>query len=290
MLTGAASLICTSEFPLKPETCPLKPDFLGAITQLVNWKNQVSFRRATMTDALQNKILIVTGSTGVAAATARMACAEGAKVFIVGNDETTCSALADEIEGDYFVADVSRGDRVAEAVRRCAAKHERVDSLFNVVGISGRRLGDGPVHECSEQGWDAVMETNVKSVFLMSREVLRLMLNQSLDQNGMRGSILNMASALAFSPEPKFFSTHAYAASKSAIIGLTRTMASYYAPHKIRVNAVAPALTRTPMSLRAQQDRAILDFMRIKQPLSEDLIEAEDVARAALFLLGDEAR
>jgi NAD(P)-dependent dehydrogenase (short-subunit alcohol dehydrogenase family) len=116
------------------------------------------------------------------------------------------------------------------------------------------------------------------------------MLRQPVGENGMRGSILNMASVLAFSPEPEFFGTHAYAASKSAIIGLTRAMAAYYAPSKIRVNAVAPGLTRTPMSLRAQQNHDLLEFIKTKQPLSEDLIEAVDVARAAAFLLGDDAR
>jgi NAD(P)-dependent dehydrogenase (short-subunit alcohol dehydrogenase family) len=116
------------------------------------------------------------------------------------------------------------------------------------------------------------------------------MLNQEPDALGARGVILNMASVLAESPEPKFFATHAYAASKSALIGLTQAMAAYYAQVKIRVNAIAPGLTRTPMSARAQRDLDILDFLRVKQPLSEDLIEAEDVARAAVFLLSDEAR
>ena len=67
-------------------------------------------------------------------------------------------------------------------------------------------------------------------------------------------------------------------------------MAAYYAPHKIRVNVVAPALVRTPMSARAQNDPAILDLMKTKQPLAEDLIDAQDVARASLFLLGDDSR
>jgi NAD(P)-dependent dehydrogenase (short-subunit alcohol dehydrogenase family) len=67
-------------------------------------------------------------------------------------------------------------------------------------------------------------------------------------------------------------------------------MASYYAPHKIRVNVIAPALIRTPMSRRAQETPEVLELMNTKQPLVEDLIEAEEVARAALFLLGDDAR
>ena len=243
-----------------------------------------------MSGRLQNRVCLITGSTGIGAATARLAASEGATVFVVSRDEESCRALAGEIGCGYHVADLTRSGEVAEAVESCLARRDRIDALFNVAGVSGRKFGDGPVHECSDEGWEITMETNVKSVFLMCRAVVRRMLEQPACESGMRGSILNMASALAFSPEPKFFATHAYAASKSAIVGLTLAMAAYYAPNKIRVNAVAPGLTRTPMSLRAQQNPDLLEFIKTKQPLSEDLIEADDVARAAVFLLSDDAR
>jgi NAD(P)-dependent dehydrogenase (short-subunit alcohol dehydrogenase family) len=243
-----------------------------------------------MNGKLQNRVCLITGSTGIGAATARLAAREGASVFVVSRDEESCRALAEEIGCGYHVSDLTRSGEVAEAVESLLARHDRVDALFNVAGISGRKFGDGPVHECSEEGWEITMETNARSVFLMCRAVVRRMLGQPIDESGLRGTILNMASALAISPEPKFFATHAYAASKSAIIGLTRAMASYYAPSKIRVNAIAPALTRTPMSRRAQRTPDLLEFIKTKQPLSEDLIEADDVARAAVFLLSDDAR
>ena len=243
-----------------------------------------------MSGRLQNRVCLITGSTGIGAATARLAAREGASVFVVSRDEDTCRALEDEIGCGYYVADLTRAGEVAEAVESCLARRDRIDALFNVAGISGRSYGDGPIHECAELGWDITMETNVKSVFLMCRAVIRQQLDQPVGQNGLRGVVLNMASVLAFSPEPGYFATHAYAASKSAIIGLTRAMAAYYAPRKIRVNAVAPALVRTPMSRRAQQNPDLLEFIKTKQPLSEDLIEADDVARAAVFLLSDDAR
>lgn len=243
-----------------------------------------------MSGRLANKVCLITGSTGIGAASARLAAREGASVFVVSRDEESCRALAGEIGCGYHVADLTRSAEVAEAVETLIARLDRIDALFNVAGVSGRKFGDGPIHECSEEGWEMTMETNVKSVFLMCRSVVRRMLEQPVGESGLRGAILNMASVLAFSPEPKFFATHAYAASKSAIIGLTRAMAAYYAPSKIRVNAVAPGLTRTPMSLRAQQNPGLLEFMKTKQPLSEDLIEADDVARAAVFLLSDDAR
>ncbi len=243
-----------------------------------------------MNGRLANKVCLITGSTGIGAATARLAAREGASVFVVSRDEESLRALAEEIGCGYHVADLTRAGEVAQAIESCLARLGRIDALFNVAGVSGRRFGDGPIHECSEEGWEITMETNVKSVFLTCRAVVRRMIEAPVNETGSRGSILNMASVLAFSPEPKFFATHAYAASKSAITGLTLAMAAYYAPNKIRVNAIAPALTRTPMSLRAQRNPDLLEFIKTKQPLSEDLIEADDVARAAVFLLSDDAR
>jgi len=243
-----------------------------------------------MSGRLQNRVCLITGSSGIGAATARLAAGEGASVFVVSRDEDSCRALEEEIGCGYYVADLTRAGEVAEAVESCLARRDRIDALFNVAGISGRSYGDGPIHECAESGWDITIETNLKSVYLMCRAVIRQILEQPAGQNGLRGVVLNMASVLAFAPEPVFFATHAYAASKSAIIGLTKAMAAYYAPSKIRVNAIAPALVRTPMSQRAQQNPDLLEFIKTKQPLSEDLIEADDVARAAVFLLSDDAR
>src|SRR5690606_19287991 len=82
----------------------------------------------------------------------------------------------------------------------------------------------------------------------------------------------------------------AYAASKGAVIAMSQSAAAYYAPHGIRINVIAPGLVRTPMSRRAQENPAIVDYMRVKQPLAGDLLEAGDVASAALFLLGPGSR
>lgn len=244
---------------------------------------------------MTDRTYLITGATGIAAATARLALIGGARVFFTCLTREQAESLAEELrraggEFAYHVADLTRPALVAEAVESCVAQFGRIDALFNVVGISGRRFGDGPVHECTDEGWDATMEANVKTMFLMSRETIRHMLRQPLSDAGLRGAVLNMASVLAFAPERENFATHAYTASKGAVIALTKAMAAYYAPHKMRVNAIAPGLVRTPMSVRAQQNPAILELMKTKQPLAEDLIEAEDVAKAALFLLGDEAR
>lgn len=239
--------------------------------------------------------LLITGATGIAATTAKLAAQAGASVFIVSLHEEDCSVLANEIRtsgarAEFYAGDLLQASTASNAVQSGLQHFGRIDALFNVAGISGRKFGDGPLHECSESGWDVTMDTNAKTTFLMCRAVLKQMLQQTVNAVGSRGAILNMASVLAFAPEPKHFAAHAYAASKGAIISLTKAMASYYAPHKIRVNALAPGLVRTPMSQRAQADETILAFMQTKQPLAEDLLTAEDVAKTALFLLGDAAR
>jgi len=235
---------------------------------------------------LLDKSVLITGSTGIAEATAVRAAENGARVFIVSRTPENAEALAKKTGGRWYAADLTRADAVGKAVDACG----RIDALFNVAGISGRKHGDGPLHECSEAGWDTTLDANVKSMFLMCRAALTAMLKQPVAANGLRGTILNMASVLGFAPQAGHFATHAYAASKGAILAMSKSMAAYYAPQKIRVNVIAPALIRTPMSARAQNDPAILALMKTKQPLAEDLIEADDVARAAIFLLGDDSR
>jgi NAD(P)-dependent dehydrogenase (short-subunit alcohol dehydrogenase family) len=240
------------------------------------------------------KVCFITGSTGIAAATAELASQQGARIFITSRTAEHGELLLEKIcstggDCEFFSADLTVQASAAAAIDRCLSRFGRIDTLFNVAGISGRKFGDGPIHECTQEGWDMTMNTNVKSMFLVCRGVIMRMLQQPVQTNGLRGVILNMASILAFSPSSHHFATHAYAASKGAIIALSKSMAAYYAPMKIRVNAIAPALVRTPMSRRAQEDPEVLKFMKSKQPLIEGLIAAEDVARAALFLLGDDA-
>ncbi len=243
---------------------------------------------------LAGRVLLITGSTGIAEATAKLAGERGARVFVASRTEKNCRALSDAInhaggECGFGAADLTRPDEAATVVRACFETYGRIDGVFNVAGISARKYGDGPVHELTDEGWSIAIAVNLTSMFHVCREAVRLMLEQPSDPQGIKGAILNMSSVLADHPEPEFFSTHAYAASKGGINALTTAMAAHYAPRKIRVNAIAPALVRTPMSRRAQEDAAILERMLTKQPLVEDLIDAEAVARAALFLLGPDA-
>jgi NAD(P)-dependent dehydrogenase (short-subunit alcohol dehydrogenase family) len=233
---------------------------------------------------LDGQVWLITGSSGIGAATARLAAVYGASVFVCGLDHGDCAQLASECGGGFHCGDLSDPAEAERAVARCISELGPVDALFNVAGASGRRHGDGPLHLVTDEGWQRTFDINLKTMFHMSRTVLRRMMVRRC------GAILNMATVTAYSPEPKHFATHAYAAAKGAAIAMTKTMASYYAPHGIRVNAIAPGLVRTPMSLRAQADEQILQLMQTKQPLSGSLLDPDDIARAAVFLLGPSAQ
>jgi len=242
------------------------------------------------TGPLLDQVLLISGSTGIAAATAELAAAQGAKLFITSRTPENAEALATKTGAAFLAGDLVTPGAADRAVEACVARYGRLDAVFNVAGISGRKFGDGPLDECSDEGWSITLESNVTSMFRMCRAALKRMLDQSPGRDGLRGTILNMASVLGFSPQAGHFSTHAYAASKGAILGMSKSMAAYYASDKIRVNVIAPALVRTPMSARAQADPYIQNLMKTKQPLAEDMIDAADVARAALFLLGSDSR
>jgi NAD(P)-dependent dehydrogenase (short-subunit alcohol dehydrogenase family) len=245
------------------------------------------------TQILAGKTLLIAGTTGIAAATAELAGAAGASIFLCGRSPAHGEELREGLRKkgvpvEFVVADLAEVQAGDHVVAGCMRTFGRIDAAFNVAGISGRQFGDGPAHECTATGWDVVMNINARGMFLLSGAILRQMLGQEVGTNGLRGTLLNMASVLAWAPS-RFFATHAYAASKAAIIGFSRAMAAHYAPERIRVNVMAPALVRSPMSKRAQENEAIVAFVRTKQPLVGDLIEADQVARAALFLLSDDS-
>ena len=248
-----------------------------------------------MTHRLAGRTALITGSTGIAAASARLFAAEGARVFVVSRTEANCREVVDAViaaggEAAFQAADLEDEGQADAAVAAAVERYGRLDALFNVAGGSGRRFGDNVVHEMSVEGWERTLSLNALTHIIVSRAVLRRMLAQAPDADGQRGAILNMASILAFLPQPELFPTHAYAASKGAIVTLTGAMAATYVRQGIRVNAVAPSLTTSRMSVRAQGDEATQAFAKRRQPLADGFLPAEDVARAALFLLSPDAR
>lgn len=234
---------------------------------------------------LHDRVVLITGSTGIAAAAAERASAEGASVFVVSRTADHARALAGRLDGAaWAAADLTDEAQVDGAVAAALERFGRIDGCFSVAGGSGRRFGDGRIHELTAEGWDRTLELNLRSQALVARAVTRAMLA------GRGGSIVLVSSVLALRPVPELFGTHAYAAAKGAIIALATTMAAAYAADHIRVNVVAPSLTATPMSQRAADDPATVEFARRKQPLVEGFLAPDDIAHAAIYLLSDEAR
>jgi NAD(P)-dependent dehydrogenase (short-subunit alcohol dehydrogenase family) len=185
----------------------------------------------------------------------------------------------DRDEGDRVdvVADLSEDAGARSAVAVARDRRERLDVVVAAHGISGRRFGDGPVAECTEDGWDAVLDANLRSVFLLCKHAVPLLAET-------RGALVTIGSALGLVGGDADFATHAYAASKAGVIGLTRAIAVHYAPQGVRANVVAPGLIATPMSARAQSDERIRGRLAELQPLTGDFGRPDDVARAALYL------
>ena len=232
-----------------------------------------------------DRVVLVAGSTGMAASAARRLAAEGARVFVASRTGQHARTLAESIDGGWAEADLAQELEAEAAVGACIARFGRVDALYHVAGISGRRFGDGVLHELTAEGWDTVMATNARSTFLVSRAVVRHLLDRRAP-----GALLLMASVLARHPAPEHFATHAYAASKGAIEAFVCATAAWYAKDGIRINAIAPGLVATPMSRRAQEDTAVLGYLGAKQPLAAGPIDADDVTSVALHLLSDDAR
>jgi NAD(P)-dependent dehydrogenase (short-subunit alcohol dehydrogenase family) len=246
-------------------------------------------------DRLRDRVCLITGSTGIAAAAAERCAAEGAAVFVVSRTADHARALADRLVGggataDWAVADLAIEDEADAAVAAAVERFGRIDGCFSVAGGSGRRYGDGPIHELTMDGWDATLALNLRTQALVCRAVVRQMLGQAPNGSGSRGSILLMGSVTATDPVPQFFATHAYAAAKGAINGLMTSMASTYAADGIRVNVVAPSLTATPMAGRAGGDPVIRAYAGQRQPLAGEMMDPLDVAHAAVFFLSDESR
>ncbi len=241
---------------------------------------------------LSDRVVLITGSTGIAAAAAEAAAAEGASLFVVSRDGDHARDLAERVGGDWMAADLTRETEVDAAITAAVKRFGRIDGLFAVAGGSGRGYGDGPIHAMTAEGWDRTLELNLRTQALTARAVVRVMLVQAPVGRtpGTRGSIVLVSSVLAARPVPELFATHAYAAAKGAIVALATTMAAAYAPDRIRVNVVAPALTATPMAQRAADDPTIVDFARRKQPLVAGFLDAEDIAHGAIYLLADESR
>lgn len=234
----------------------------------------------------EGKAVIVTGGgSGIGKATAERFMEEGARVAILDiSEKKGRAAVADLKRKGYdpllFVGDVSKSADVKRMVRSALKKLGRIDVVFNNAGI----LVEGTVEDVSEKDWDRIMEINVKGVFLVSKEVMPVMLRQK------KGAIVNNASCSGLVGDRNAI---AYNTSKGAVVLMTKCLALDYALKNIRVNCVCPGEIETPMFHQEARSRN-MPIDKYRKILCEchpigRLGDPREVADAVLFLASDDA-
>jgi len=229
---------------------------------------------------LEGKVAVITGAgRGIGAAIARRFAAEGASL-VLNSLSDSAAKVVEEITaaGGKALAvqgDVSKADDVAKVIDAAVSTFGRLDILINNAGITR----DGLLMRMSEEEWDAVMDTNLKSVYLCCRAALRPMLKS---RGG--GRIISLSSVIGLSGNAGQAN---YAASKAGIIGFTKSLAKELSSRQVTVNAIAPGFIVTDMTAGMSEEAKQTLLKRI--PLGT-LGSAEDIASIAAFLTSDEAK
>ncbi len=234
---------------------------------------------------LPNKSALITGAgSGIGRAAAELFAREGAKIVLVDLNEQAATATADAIqaaggEATVVAADVSRGEDVKRAIDACVERYGQIDILYNNAGIAMQRT---PIEEIDDALFDRIFSINVRSVHLGAKHAVPHMKRQG------GGVILNTGSTAGIRPR---IGASSYAASKGAVIAMTKALAIELAPFKIRVVSINPVAVDTPMLAGIHQGRdpsELRDTYLASIPMGR-LNQAEDIARAALYLASDEA-
>ncbi len=233
---------------------------------------------------VDGKVALITGTaSGIGKATARLFAREGARVVCAdlnGPGAETTAAEIKQAGGDAVAvqANIASEADCEKMVQTAVDTYGRLDVLHNHAGILHPK--DGPITELSAEAIDETFNTNCKGMLFTVKYAARQMIKQG------GGAIVNTGSDLAYIG---LANLTAYTASKSAVVGVTRTLAVELAPHGIRVNAVSPGFTFSGMNIALQGDKAFMDQMRLDY-LIPSLGQPEDVAYAVLHLASDEAR
>jgi NAD(P)-dependent dehydrogenase (short-subunit alcohol dehydrogenase family) len=227
---------------------------------------------------LDNKVALITGGgTGIGRETARLFAAEGARVLIFGRRKEPLEKTVADIGPSALpvTGDITREDDVQRLLKTALEAHGRVDIVVNNAGI----FRPGALDEVGDDDFDEMMNINLRGPFLLTRAALKVMLPQG------SGNLIFINSILGQVAVP---GASSYCASKGALLQLARAVAVEYGGRGIRANSVAPGLIETDMAAGLLADKEWADAIRKEYPIGH-FGAAGDVARACLYLAGDES-
>lgn len=227
--------------------------------------------------SLEGKTAIVTGAgKGIGKAIAIAVAEAGANVMLVARTEADLIAVKQEINNgrtDYVAADITSREQIQQAVEKTVDRFGRIDVLVNNAGMNIR----SSLMEATDSEWQKIMDTNAHSVFMFSQEAAKQM------ESG--GSIINISSV---GGERALKTGVVYAASKAAIIQMTKVMAMEWGPKNIRVNAIGPWYFKTPLTEKILADEDYLNSILAVTPMKR-VGELPEVATPVVFLASDAA-
>jgi NAD(P)-dependent dehydrogenase (short-subunit alcohol dehydrogenase family) len=234
-----------------------------------------------MSGKLKDRVAVITGgSKGLGKAMALALAAEGARIALISRDAAQLEGVAAEIIGagsdaSVHVADVTSEEQVRHAEQAIVARYGKVNILINNAGVNVRK----PVVEFTMEEWRRVMDTNVTAAFLMCRSFVPAMTGQGY------GRILNMTSIMSHISLPHRI---AYATSKTALLGMTRTLALELAPEAITVNGISPGPFGTEMNKPLMENPEVNAQFLANIPLGR-WGRVEEIGQLAVYLCGEDA-
>lgn len=225
---------------------------------------------------LNGKTALVTGGgTGIGLAISKAFAAAGAKVLLAGRRPEVLADACKDIPGAIAVAmDVSDRASLPALVKAAEAQHGPIDILVNNAGINMKK----PALEVTDDEFDRVVQTNLNGLFSLTREVAKGMAARG------KGNILNITSMAAMYGIPK---VPAYTAAKTAVLGLTQTLAVEFGPLGLRVNAIAPGFIYSEMTAKALDADPERKGKALGRTPMQRMGQAHEVAAAAVFLCSD---